>query len=159
MPTVAIYRRDSELIAVATGQTTMGVNIETGSAVTLPMDIPKTEIGLEIKNLFLACGATVEHPKALSDRNTPVLKQAQCSCWADFMRARPDYLTLTMTDSEFLFERWRRDGKGFAPCDPRLEVSLPLSAEPESIGAALLGLCKTTPQNKAEMATTRKPSD
>ena len=49
--TVSVYRRKSDLIAVATGRTTMGVGFDTGPAITLPMDTSSDSVGQEVMKL------------------------------------------------------------------------------------------------------------
>lgn len=137
--TVSVYRRKTDLIAVATGRTTMGVGFDTGPAITLPMDTSSDRVGQEVMKLFGACGATVEHPKTFGGPESPVLQEARCSRWSDFMRSRPDHITVTRTNAFIRVEFWRRDGRGFAPAIPPDTVLLAHDALPEHLGDVLVG--------------------
>jgi len=147
--TVSVYRRKTDLIAVATGRTTMGVGFETGPAITLPMDTSSNRVGQEVIKLFDACGATVKHPKTFGGPESPVLQEARCSRWPDFMRSRPDHITVTRTDAFIRVEFWRRDGRGFAPANPPDTVVLDYDAPPEHLGNVLVGRSK---KDNAEQA-------
>jgi hypothetical protein len=137
--TVSVYRRKTDLIAVATGRTTMGVEFETGPAITLPIDAASGRVGQEVMKLFEDCGEIVEHPKTFGGQESPVLQQARCSRWSDFMRSRPEHITLTLSDASIRVEFWRREGRGFAPTSPPESVVLPSDAPPEHLGRVLLG--------------------
>lgn len=139
-PSISIYRRDSDLIAVATGQTTMGVGIETGPAINLSRNMTSDHIGREVMMLLDHCGATVEHPKKFGGPDSPALKVAECSNWSTFMRSRPELISLTISDSSIRVELWLRDGKGFAPANPVNEVVLSRDVSMECLGNLLLRL-------------------
>jgi hypothetical protein len=149
-PSISIYRRDADLIAVATGQTTMGVGIETGPAITLLSNLASDLIAGEVMRLFDDCGATVVHPKTFGGSDSPTLQQAKCLSWSVFMKSRPEYMRLTMSESSIRVEFWRRDGKGFAPANPPDVVVLPRDVSPECLGDVLLGRCN---RRNAEKAT------
>ena len=138
-PTVSIYRRGSELIAVATGVTTMGVGFETGPGVRLSMDLPSDQIGQAITKLFADCGATVEHPKTFGGPDSPILRLSQAASWGEFMKLRPEHLTATLIGHEIVVEHWQRDGRGFSPRSPRDQLSLAFDVPAQVLGDVVLG--------------------
>jgi hypothetical protein len=137
-PTVAIYRRRVDLIAVATGVTTMGLGYETGPGISLSKDSSAEDVGLEIIKLFEDCGTTVEHAKTFGVADSPVLRLAKASSWTEFRRGRPEYLTVTLSEAAIVVERWWRDGKGYSPASPRQLVALPRDVTPQLLGDILI---------------------
>ncbi len=147
-PSISIYRRGSDLIAIATGLTAMGVEFETGPGLALSTDLPADQIGLAIIELFASCGATVEHPKTFGGPDTLILQLAKASSWTNFMRSRPEHMTATLTDASVVVEQWRREGSGFSPTSPLQEITLPRDVAPRSLGDVLLGRTIRQRQNK-----------
>lgn len=139
-PSAAVYQLKDRILVHPWQQTTTGLGMSSEPYVALPLDADAAALGNCVLAALAESGKTVPHPASAKGLAAPRLKAAGVKSEKAF-QAGSRSVMVERAGKLIRIEPSRNggttgDSKGFEPL-PELAASLPASASPDAVGAAI----------------------